>query len=36
MKLESLSDQELEKIKQSHERMVARYNNLQLATKVSL
>lgn len=36
MKLENLSDQELEEIKQSLERKIARYNNLQLAKKVCL
>ena len=36
MQLETLSDSELEELKQSLERKIARYNNLQLAKKVSL
>ena len=36
MRLENLSDNELEELKQSLERKIARYNNLQLAKKVCL
>ena len=36
MQLENLSDSELEELKQSLERKIARYNNLQLAKKVCL
>ena len=36
MQLENLSDSELEELKQSLERKIARYDNLQLAKKVAL